>query len=161
MGLGFYSAQAGHWVPLIGPVDETGGKTSTPIALKMYAHASILIAIGVSAAAPGAVTLNACTDNTGATAVAIPFNVFKAETGIGNAGSDVLSAKVAVTAAGFTPVATDGIFYVIEIDAQALPQGYPYLQLVEADTTNSVIDFAVALLSGARQASDQSASVLL
>ncbi len=157
MGLGFYSAQAGHWVPLIGPVDETGGKTSAAFSLGMYAHASILVVIGVSAAAPGAVTLNACSNAAGAGATLIPFNVFKCEA----ANSDVLGAKVACTTAGFTPPATDNIFYIIEIDAQQLPQGLPYLQLVEADTTNSVINAAFALLSGPRQASDQSATVLV
>lgn len=157
MSLGFYSAQAGHWVPLIGPIDETGGKTSHAFSMGMWPHASILIAIGVSAAAPGAIILNACSDAAGDGATAIPFNVFKCET----ANSDVLGAKVVCTASGFTPPATDNIFYVIEIDAQALPQGLPYLQLAEADATNSVINCAFALLSGGRQASDQSATVLV
>jgi hypothetical protein len=157
MSLGFYSAQAGHWVPLIAPVDITGGKTSAAFSTAMYAHASILLAIGVSAAAPGAVTVNACSNAAGAGATAIPFNVFKCET----AAADTLGAKVACTAAGFVPAATDGIFYIIEIDAQQLPQGLPYLQLACANAANSVIAFAAALLSGARQASDQSATVLV
>jgi hypothetical protein len=156
MSLGFFSAQSGHWVPLIGPVDETGGKTSHAFSMAMWAHASIAIMIGVSAAAPGAITLNACTDAAGDNPTAIPFNVFKCEV----ANSDVLGPKVAVTSAGFTPPATDNIFYVIEIDAQQLPQGSPYLQLAEADATNSVINAAIALLSGGRQISDQSATVL-
>jgi hypothetical protein len=156
MSLGFYVAQAGHVVPLIAPVDITGGKTSPAFSMAKYAHASIILLIGVSAAAEGAVTLNACTDAAGSNPVAIPFNVFKGEV----ANSDVLGPKVAVTAAGFTPPATDGIFYVLEVDAQQLPQGSPYLQLAAADTTNSVIAAAVAILSGPRQASDQSATVL-
>lgn len=156
MSLGFYVAQAGHVVPLIAPVDITGGKTSPAFSMAKYAHASIILAIGVSAAAEGAVTLNACADAAGTGPTAIPFNVFKCET----TASDVLGAKVACTAAGFTPVATDGIFYVIEVDAQQLPQGLPYLQLACADTTNSVIASAFAILSGPRQASDQSATVL-
>jgi len=157
MGLGFYTTQKGHWVPLIPPVDITGGKTSAAFSMAMYAHASILLALGVSAAAPGAVTLNACSNAAGANPQAIPFNVFKCET----ASADTLGAKVACTAAGFVPSATDGIFYVIEIDAQALPQGLPYLQLAIANGVNSVIASAVALLSGARQASDQSPTVLV
>ena len=156
MGLGFYSAQAGHWVPLIAPVDVTGGKTSAAFSMAKYAHASILLALGVSAAAPGAVTLNACTDAAGDNPVAIPFNVFKCET----AASDVLGAKVACAAAGFVPSANDGIFYVIEVDGQALPEGSPYLQLAIANGVNSVLASATALLSGSRQASDQSPTVL-
>jgi hypothetical protein len=157
MSLGFYIAQAAHVVPLIGPVDITGGKTSPSFSMSKYAHASIILLIGVSAAAEGAVTLNACADSAGTSATPIPFSVFKGEV----ANSDVLGPKVAVTAAGFTPPATDGIFYVLEVDAQQLPQGLPYLQLVCADTTNSVIAAAVAILSGPRQASDQSATALV
>jgi hypothetical protein len=156
MSKGLYSAQDGHWVPLVYAVDETGGKTSHAFSLAKYAHASILVVIGVSAAAPGAVTLNACTDASGSNATAIPFSVFKGET----TNTDTLGARTAVTASGFTPVATDNIFYVIEVDADQLPQGSPYLQLVEANTTNSVINCAFALLTGGRNISDQSDSVL-
>jgi hypothetical protein len=156
MGLGTYTAQAGHWVPLINPIDITGGKNSPWINLAKYAHASILIQIGVSAAAPGLVTLNAASDSSGTGSTAIPFNVFKGET----AATDVLGARVAVAAAGFTPSANDTIYYIIEIDAQSLPQGLNWLQLAMANATNSVIASAAAWLSGARQASDQSPTVL-
>jgi len=157
MSLGYYSAQAGHWAQLIAPIDETGGKTSAAFSMAMYAHASIIIGIGNSAAAPGAVTLQACADASGTGATAIAFDVFKCET----AASDVLGPKTSVTNAGFTPPATDNIFYVIEIDAQKLPQGFPYLRIVEADGANSVINAIFVLLSGARQACDQSATVLV
>lgn len=156
MSKGFYSTQDGHWVPLLYPVDETGGKTLKAFSMAQYAHASILLLIGVSAAAPGLITLNACTDAAGTGATAIAFNVFKGET----TDTDTLGARVAVTSAGFTPPATDKIFYVIEIDAESLPQGSPYIQVVEANTTNSVIASAAALLSGPRQACDQSPTVL-
>lgn len=156
MSLGIYSAQDGHWVPLIAPVDVTGGKTSPYFNLAKYAHASILLQIGVSAAAPTSVTLNAASDAGGDGAVAIPFNVFKCET----AAADVLGAKVACTASGFAPSAVDGIFYVIEIDTQSLPQGLGWAALVITNGSNSVIASAAAFLSGARQASDQSPTVL-
>lgn len=156
MGLGQYLAQSGHIAPLVYPIDETGGKTATPFSMAKYAHATIIIMIGVSAAAPGAITLSACSDVGGDGATAIAFNVFKGET----TNSDVLGARTAVTSAGFTPPATDKIFYVIELDAQQLPQGLPYVQLVEADATNSVIDAAVVILTGSRQAADQSPTVL-
>jgi len=156
MSLGFYLAQAGHVVPLIAPVDVTGGKTSPAFSMAKYAHASIIFSIGVSAAAPTSVVLNACTDAAGSGATAIPFNVHKCEA----APWDVLGAKTAVAATGLVPSATDGIFYVIEIDAQQMPQGYPYLQLVVNNGVNSVIASAVAVLSGARHACDQSPTVL-
>jgi hypothetical protein len=74
--------------------------------------------------------------------------------------TDTLGARIACTSTGFTPPATDKIFYVIEIDAAALPQGLNWLKLTEADTSNSVIDSAIAFLSGGRQVCDQSATVL-
>jgi hypothetical protein len=154
---GFYVAQEGHTVNILPPVDITGGKTAQPFSLAGYAHASILLLIGVSAAAPGAVTLNACTSAAGANPIAIPFDVFKQETA--GAANDVLGGRTPVTAAGFVPAATDGIFYVIEIDAAQLPQGNPYLQLALADTANSCIASAVAILSGGRNTSDQSLTV--
>lgn len=151
---GFYAAQEGHLVNILPPVDITGGKTAQAFGMQNYAHASILIQIGVSAAAPGLVTLNACTDNAGDNPTAIPFNVYKQETA--GAANDVLGSKVVVPSTGFTPSAHAGIFYVIEIDAEALPQGSPYLQLAMANTANSVIASAVAILSGSRYAEDQS-----
>lgn len=154
---GFYLAQEGHTVNILPPVDITGGKTAQAFSLATYAHASIILQIGVSAAAEGLVTLNACTDHTGASPVAIPFDVYKQE--VAGASNDVLGPRVPVPATGFTPAATDGIFYVIEIDAAQLPQGSPYLQLALADTTNSVIASAVAVLSGGRNTSDQSLTV--
>lgn len=159
MAKGLYLAQDTHFVNILPPVDETGGKISQAFSMANFAHATILVQIGVSAAAPGAVTVQAGSATAAigsnvAGATAIPFDVFKQETA--GAANDVLGAKVAATAAGFTPAATDGIFYVIEVDADTLPAGLPYLQLAMANTSNSVIASAVAILSGSRFAGDQS-----
>jgi hypothetical protein len=152
----FYSAQDGHHLQLIAPKDITGGATSPAFAMKNYSHASILIAIGASAAAFTKIIVNECTDASGDGATAIPFDIFKAET----ANTDVLSARTPVLAAGFTPSAVDDIFYLIEIDAAQLDQGYPYLQLSLTNGVNSVIAHACAILSGARYGGDQSPTVL-
>ena len=157
----FYTSQAGHVVNVLAPVDITGGKTGVPFGLKKHSHASIILQIGVSAAAPGKVQVNACDDNTGANSVAIDFDVFKAETGDGNAGADVLSTRTPCVAAnGFVPSAGDGIFYVIELDAAQLPQGKPFVQLSLTNAANSVIASAVAVLSGSRYGSEASDTVL-
>jgi hypothetical protein len=76
----------------------------------------------------------------------------------------VLSARTAVTSAGYTPAATDGIFYVIEIDAAELDGANngatgQYLRLHLTNTANSVITSAIAILSGARYAETQSPTV--
>jgi hypothetical protein len=153
MSKGFRVAEAGHVVNALPPVDITGGTTSQAINMAGAGHVSFLLQIGVSAAAPGAVTVQAGTGaaapgaNT-AGATALPFRVYKQETA--GASHDVLDSGTDVTTAGFTPAATDGIFYVIEVDAEALPAGKGWVQLALANTSNSVIASAVAILSGLR-----------
>jgi hypothetical protein len=162
MSKGFYIAEDAHVVNVLPPVDITGGTTSQAVKMANHGHVTFLLQIGVSAAAPGAVTVQAGTATAAvgsnvAGAAAIPFNVYKQETA--GAANDVLGTKVAATTAGFTPAATDGIFYVIEVDADNLPSGSPYVQLALANATNSVIASAVAILSGARYAEASSPTV--
>jgi len=110
----------------------------------------------VSAAAPGAITVEACTAQDGTGATGIAFDIFKSET----ANGDVLGARTSVTSSGYTPPATDGIFYVIELDSAQLPAGSKYVRVSIANTSNSVIASIVFILSGARYAGDQSPTVL-
>jgi hypothetical protein len=156
MAKGFYSAQDGHPLLPLAPVDITGGKTAAPFSMVNYAHASIFVLIGISAAAFTKIILNACSDAAGDGATAIAFDIYKQETAAG----DVLSGRTAVTSAGFTPSANDGIYYVIEIDAAQLPAGLPYVQVQLTNGANSVIASVFAILSGARFASDQSATAI-
>ena len=153
---GFYSAQDGHIVNILPPVDITGGKTGAVFNMKNYAHASLVILVGVSAAAFTKILVNVCTAADGSNATAIPFDIFTCET----SNTDVTSARTPVAAAGYTPSANDGIFYVIELDAAQLPQGSPFVQLQLTNGANSVIASAMALLSGARFGGDQSATAL-
>jgi hypothetical protein len=152
---GFRVAESGHPVNVLPPVDITGGTTTQAVDLALAGHVSFILQIGVSAAAPGLITAQAgsATAAVGATvagATTLPFRVYKQETA--GASHDVLDAGTDVPTTGFQPAATDGIFYVIEIDADALPAGKPYVQLALANTTNSVIASAVAILSGLRYA---------
>jgi hypothetical protein len=146
-------AETSHFVNILPPIDVTGGAKSQAFSMKNYGHASILLQIGVSAAAftkiivqYGTATAAVGSDVAGNTAM--PFSIYKQETA--GAANDILGARTAVTSAGYTPAATDGIFYVIEIDARELPDGDPYVQLVLTNGSNSVIASAVAVLSGAR-----------
>jgi hypothetical protein len=167
---GFNVSEAGHVVNIIPPVDITGGKIAQAFSMAGYKHASIVIQIGVSAAAPTAIILSVGTATAGvgtavANATAIPFNIYTQETA--GASHDVESAITAVAAAGYSPAATDGIFYVIEIDANEMEAAlagaltgtlgqFTYLQLSITNGTNSVIASAVAVLSGARFSEAQS-----
>lgn len=151
---GFVIAEQGHVVQVLAPVNITGGVTGQVFSVKRYQHATILVLIGVAAAAFTKIIVNACTDAAGDGATAIPFNIYKQETaGVSN---DVLGARTPVSAAGYTPSANSGIFYAIEIDGAELPDGSPYIQLQLTNGANSVIASAVAVLSGARYAETQS-----
>lgn len=152
MSKGIYVAQDCHVVNILPPIDVNGGKTAQAFHLRNAGHVSIVLQIGVSAAALTGVTLNACTDDTGANPQAISFNLHKQETA--GASNDVLGARTPVTAAGFVPTANDDVYYVLEVDADTLPPGSPYLQLDIANGAESVIASAVAILSGLRQAGE-------
>lgn len=152
----FNVAEMGHVVNLIPPVDITGGKTGDVFSLANYAHATIVVQVGVSAAAFTKIIVEECSDFAGAGAAAIPFNLHKEETTL----DDTLSVREVVTAAGYTPSANDNIFYVIEIDAAELSEGKQFVQLRLTNGTNSVIASAIAVLSGSRYAGDQSPTVI-
>jgi hypothetical protein len=154
---GFVLAEEGHVVQAVAPVDITGGVTGQAFSMKNHQHASILVLVGVSAAAFTKLIVNACTAADGSNPTAIPFNIYKQETA--GASHDVLGLRTAVSAAGYTPSAADGIFYVIELDANELPDGSPYVQVQMTNGTNSVIGAVAAMLSGSRFAETQSPTV--
>jgi hypothetical protein len=153
---GFNIAEMGHIVNILPPIDITGGKNGDVFDMKNYAHATIIIQVGVSAAAFTKIILNECTSLAAANATAIAHSVYKEETALG----DTLGARTAVAAAGTTPSANDNIFYVIELDASELSDGYNFVELSLTNSANSVIGSAVAILSGARYAGDQSPTAI-
>ena len=163
MSQGFVIAEAGHVVNLIPPIDITGGVNGDRFSMENYGHASILVQVGVSAAAFTKIELwecNAATGGSDATDnVKIAYNVYKEETALG----DTLGAKVAaadVTTAGVTPNAADNIFYVIELDASELSDGFQWVELRLTNGVNSVIASAAALLSGSRYGNPESATAI-
>lgn len=153
---GFNVAEQGHVVNILPPIDINGaGAASDVFSLAGYQKASIILTLGVTGAA-STVTLKECDDFTPSNANAIAFNVYKEET----AGGDTLGVRTAVTAAGFATSTNDNITYVIDVDASQLSEGYPCLQLAMSDPVAATVVSAVAVLSGARYAEDQSASVI-
>ena len=77
---GFSVAEQGHVVNIIPPVDITGGVNGDRFKMANYAHATIIVQVGVSAAAFTKIELwecNAATGGVDATDnVKIAFNVF-------------------------------------------------------------------------------------
>ena len=156
---GFYLSQEGHVVPLIYPGSIAGGHTSAAFSVGCWAHVSILLALGTTTgSAPGAIVLSACSDATGANAVAIPYDLFACEA----SNNDVLGPRIAVAAAGYGTVASSAVFYVIEVDASRLASsGKSYLQLNTNNASgNAVLASAFAILSAGRFAGESNATVL-
>jgi hypothetical protein len=145
---GMLIAEQAHVVNVIPPIDITGGKAGDRFSLAKWQHATIIVQIGVSAAAFTKILVNACTAATGGSSAAIAYRLYSEETDAG----DTLGAKEEVAATGKTPSANNNIMYVIEIDATELPDGSPWIELSLTNTSNSVIASAVAILTGARYA---------
>lgn len=145
-----------HVVNIMPPIDITGGVDADVFSMANYKHATIILAIGVSAAAFTKILVNEVDNFAGDNPVAIPFALYAEEASAG----DTLGAKEAVAAAGKTPSAVDDIFYVIEIDADELSDGKGFIELSLTNGANSVIASAVAILSGARYGGDQSATAI-
>lgn len=146
MSRGLVLAEELHIVNLIPAIDISAGKTGDVFSMKNFRKASIIVTVGVSAAAFTKILINACDDFAGTNPVAQPFSLYKEETSLG----DTLTAREAVAAAGYTPSANDNIMYVIELDSMDLPDDKPFVQLSLTSVTQSVIASAIAILSGAR-----------
>lgn len=160
-GQGFNISEEGHIVHVIPPIDVTGGVNGDRFKMANYGHASIIVQIGVSAAAFTKIELwecNAATGGSDATDnVQIGYNVYKEETALG----DTLGAKVAVANTGLVPSANNSVFYVIELDASELTDGFYWVELRLTNGSNSVIASAIAILSGSRYGNDQSVSAIV
>lgn len=148
---GINLAEQGHFVNVIPPKNITGGAVGDRFHLKNNGHATILVQVGVSAAAFTKILVRAADAATAGNTTDIAFNVYKEETALG----DTLGTKTAVAATGLTPDAADNIMYVIEIDATELPAGKPWIE-VELDNVSarSVLASCAAILTGARYQGD-------
>ena len=139
----FYTAQEGHVINALAPVDINGGANSDIFSMKDCSHVSIIIQLGVTGAA-STITVEECDDVTPSNSTAIAFDYY-AET---TASGDTLGAKTAATTAGFATSTNDSVFYVIEIDSEQLTEGYPYLRVVCSDPGASTFVSIAAVLSG-------------
>lgn len=143
---GIVLAEQGHFVNVLPPIDITGGAVGDRFSMKNYAHATIIVQVGVSAAAFTKIIVKECNAASGGTANAIAYQLASEETALG----DTLSDFETVAAAGKTPSANDNIFYVIELDASELAEGFEWVEVSLTNGTNSVIASVLAVLTGAR-----------
>jgi hypothetical protein len=155
---GFNIAELGHVVNILPPidVDTASGASCVPFSMEGYSHVDIIIQTGVTNATAGTITVEECTDLAAGTAVAIAFSYY-AET---TAAGDTLGARTTVANTGFALSGNDNCLYVISIDAAQLTDGYPVVQVEWSDPGGGTLGSAVAILSGARYASPQSATAI-
>ena len=148
MAKGFSVAEEGHVVIGQPPIDidTGGGATCVQFSMENYEHASIIIATGVTDAVPGTITVSECTDAAGAGANDIGFTYYAETTDSG----DTLGTRTTVANTGFAISANDNCFYVIELEASELADGYPYVQVNWSNPGGSTIGTVIAVLSGAR-----------
>ncbi len=153
---GHWLADGGHGVLAVAPVDINGAVVNSDVwSMGKYAHASITIGLGVTGAA-STVTLEECDDFVPTNSTAIAFARYSEET----AGGDTLGAKTATAAAGFATSTNDGVFYVIEIDAAALTDGFPNLRVVLSDPGTATLAMVFVELTGARYGHEQSPTAI-
>ena len=138
----------GHYVLGVAPVDiDAGAQTSDAFKLSNYSHATIIISLGVTGAA-STVTVkeNTAADGSGATAIAFSYY------GEATAGGDTTGARTAATSSGFATATTDGIFYIIELNAEDLSDGYEWVTVHLSDPGAATFGSIGIILSGARYA---------
>lgn len=145
---GLYLSQVGHIVNALPPQDINGGVSADRFHLKNNSHASIIVAVGASAAAFTKIVVKEADAAAAGNTSAIAFDYHAEETSAG----DTLSVKQSAEAAGVTPSANDNIFYVIELDAAELSDGFPWVEVELTNASgNSVLASVVAVLSGGDQ----------
>lgn len=152
---GFVLAEEGHVVLATAPIDITAGGTSDVWSMGDYAHASIIVSLGVTGAA-STITVEECDNFTPSTHPAIAFSYY-AET---TAGGDTLGARTAATTSGFATSTNDGVFYVIEVDASQLSDGFPNMRLSFSAPSSTTLASITVILSGSRYAEEQSATAI-
>jgi len=146
---GMVLAEEAHVVNALPPIDIDGGKTTDYFSLANYQHATIIIQMGVTGAA-STVTVAESDDSSGSTTTDIAFASYSETT----ASGDTLGSRTATASTGLTTSANDNIFYVIEIDADELTDGYPWLAVSFSDPSAQTFASVCVILSGARY-SDQ------
>lgn len=145
-----------HVVNALPPLDFNGSARNTKvISMARHGHVSFVVSLGAVSAAT-TVKAQACDDFTPSSTTDIPFAIYKMETTDG----DVLGPRTAVAATGVALTTNNNTQYVIEIDAAELPEGKPFVRLNFSDPSAGCLGSVVAVLTGARYAGPESATVL-
>ncbi len=144
--------EQGHVVNILPPASAVTALTSDSFLMENWGHASIIIQTGAGSVCTITVFDAASATGSGASMI---FN-YAQETA--DAG-DTLAVLAAATTVGVAMPTADNVYMVIEIDADELRDGYPWI-LIRADATTANYISAVAILSGGRYQKDITATVI-
>lgn len=139
-----------HPIPVLSPQDEgTSSDETDVVGLQEYNHVTFLVHTGTLAGTCD-MTVEECTANDGSDASAIGFNYREMET------VDTWGDLTSVDSGGLTIAADDDDqVFAIEIDADELSDGYPYVRVaLGAPSTGSNYYSVMALMSEPRYMKD-------
>lgn len=153
MSKGFTIAEEGHLVTLFDPQDLGTAGTSDTFLMEGWGHASMILAFGAGSGCT--VTVGECTGFGGTGRTAVTFRSAQEATHAG----DVLDAALA-WASTLTIAAGTGGVAIIELDADELTDGYPYVQVNVSDPGTSKLMAGIAVLSGGRYQKDITATAI-
>lgn len=145
---GFTLAEQGHFVNALPPVDATGGKNSDVWSMREWAHATIIVQVGVSASTAPTLTLEACDNFTPSTTQAIPFKYWSEV----DADGDTTATLASATTSGVVITTNNNVFLIAEVDARELPDGFSCMRAVLTSGAVSTIVSVGVILSGGRYA---------
>ena len=139
-----------------------GTSYSDVVSLKNYNHVTFLFIVGaITGTATQAITVQACDNVTPDTRSAIAFRYKEVSDFTHASGSDVPGVLTDATTAGFSTDGTANEMYIIEVDAAALPDGYPYVQLKMIESADQPVSGAIiAIFSEPRFTDDVPISVM-
>lgn len=114
------------------------------VSLSQFERALFLYEKGVGTTGTATLTVEACSDNSGTGATAIPFRYRRNNA----AGSpiDTLGALTAATSSGFTTTAASNDNYTVEVLAADLPDGKPWVRLKSVEVAASAVAGAIYIL---------------
>ncbi len=146
MSRGIFSERNFINVGLAPAADSLSGTVSSDIVnTKLYDHVTFILNRGVGASGTTVLTVEACSDNSGTGAEAIPF---KSREGA-NTGVD-LGELTQRAAAGYTTAAGSNQIDVIEVEAADTPDGKPFVRLTAVEAVDDpVVASILTLLSDA------------
>jgi|TARA_Y100000310_G_scaffold309531_1_gene353714 hypothetical protein len=153
---GILIAEDCHVVNALPPLDiDASAQNSDVWSMAKYAHASIIVQLGVTGAT-AVITVEECDDFTPSNSTAIAFASYSEVT----ANGDTLGARAQTSSAGLTTSANNGVFYVLEVDASQLSDGFPCMRVALTDPGAATFGSIVVILSGARYAGQDSPTAI-